>query len=75
MKLAEIKNMVGLDRLATCNEVRSAMMAAGPYEIELASDGQDFGEKESDRNDCAGVASEDILWLAIASEIQDFTCN
>jgi hypothetical protein len=71
MNLVAIESPIGLDRLATWDEVRSAMSFSSQGASELV------GTCELD-SDFAGRAcnlSEDIMWLAIISEMPDSMSN
>ena len=73
MKLADIESSIGLDRLATWNEVRCAMSFSSQCAIELAGD--DFREMDSDFSGRACNLREDIMWLAIASGLLNSAGN
>lgn len=75
MKPAETESFIGLDRLATWNEVYNAMSFSSPCDVGLAGDSDDFPEMNSDFSDRACKLREDSMWLAIASEILDCTIN
>ena len=75
MKSAETGIFIGLDRLATSNEVHSAMSCLSPCDIGLVGNSDDFREMDSDFSDRACKVREDSMWLAIASEILDCTRN
>jgi hypothetical protein len=61
MKPVNIESSVGLDRLATWNEVRCAMSF-------LSQGALDFNSRVS-------KLPEDIMWLAIVSEMVDSIVN
>jgi hypothetical protein len=69
MKPAETESFIGLDRLATSNEVHSAMSCSSPCDIGLAGNSDDFREMDSDFSDRTCQVREDSMWLAIASEL------
>jgi hypothetical protein len=75
MKPMHIESPIGLDRLATWNEVRCAMSfsSRGAFLLDGACD--DFREMDSDFSGRACNLAEDIVWLAIAIEMRDSTSN
>lgn len=60
------ESRTGLDRLATWDEVRSAMASQGAPEPACTSGGH--GDVESDSAGCVGVFSENLTWMALLSE-------
>jgi hypothetical protein len=75
MKPVEIESFIGLDHLATWNEVLCAMSCSSQNGSDLVGACDDFGELDFDFSDGASDAREDVMWLAIASEILDSTSN
>jgi hypothetical protein len=69
MKPLDIESPIGLDRLATWNEVRCAMSFSSQDAIELVTACDDFREVDSDLSGRACNLPEDMMWLEIASEI------
>ena len=75
MKPVYIGSSVGLDRLATWNEVRRAI-AASPQGILAVGDiRNDMPEVDSDFSASVCNLPEDDLWLAIVSEMPDSKSN
>ena len=70
-----IGSFVGLDRLATQDEVRRAMSSSPPRALEFFGLRDDFSEMDSDASGRAPNLREAIEWLMIAREMQDFICN
>jgi hypothetical protein len=75
MMPVDIKNSIGLDRLATWNEVRCAMSFSTQVAIELVGTCDDFREIDSDFNGRACNLPEDKMWSAIVSEMLDSKIN
>lgn len=75
MKSLDIECTIGSDRLATRNEVRRAMSLPSQGTVELISDFDDLWEFDSDFHSQERQLPEDIMWLAIASELHDYTIN
>ena len=75
MKLADIESSIGLDRLATWNEVRCEMSFSSQCAAELADDCDDVREMDSDFSGRACNLREDIMWLAIASGLLNSAGN
>ena len=75
MHFACIERPIGLDRLATSSEVRSAMSLSSLVDPEPDDYRDDVQEMDSEIRDPDSEISEDAMWLAIASEILDSTCN
>jgi hypothetical protein len=72
MKPVNMESSIGLDRIATCNEVRCAMAVSSQSPLELVAC-DDFHEMHSDFTACAYNLPEEIVWLAIRSEIPDLS--
>jgi hypothetical protein len=70
-----IESPIGLDRLATWNEVRRALSFSPQGAFVLAGDCDDFREMDSDFKVRACNLPQDIVWLAIASEMRDSASN
>ena len=75
MKVVAVESFIGIDRIATCNEVRYAMSFTSPGGFEFVSDCDDSSETDSDFNGRACNLSEENMWLAIASAIPDSKSN
>jgi len=60
------ESRTGLDRLATWDEVRSAMASQGASEPGRTSG--DHGDVEFESAGCVGVVPEKLVWLALLSE-------
>ena len=75
MKPVDIESPIGLDRLATWNEVRCAMSFSFYGAIELVSACDDFREIDSEVDSCACNLPEDKMWSAIISEVLDSKIN
>lgn len=72
---AVVGSCLGLDRLATWDEVCCAMSSLSHGAFELAGVCDDFREVDSDSSGRACNLSEDAAWLAIASEMIDCIRN
>jgi hypothetical protein len=70
-----IENSIGLDRIATWNEVRYAV--AFPSQVPSESVGviDDLIETDFRVSDRVCIESEDTMWLAIAQIMPDSKCN
>ena len=66
---------IGLDRLATWNEVIYAMSSLSRFAIEIAAPRDDSSEMDSDSGSRAGNLSGDDMWLALLNEMPDSKCN
>jgi len=66
---------IGLDRLATWNEVKCAMAHSAGGSPELDGDCDDMNERDSDFRIVAYSIPEEDLWLAIVCETLDFNSN
>ena len=75
MKPVDIGSTIGLDRLATWNEVMCAISFSAEGTIALVRESDDLREEDSDLSGSACNLSEDDLWLAIACEMSDSKCN
>jgi hypothetical protein len=75
MKPVDIECPTGLDRLATSNEVRCALSFSPQGTFVLVGDCDDFREMDSDFKVRACNLPQDIVWLAIASEMRDSASN
>jgi hypothetical protein len=75
MKPVGIESPTGLDRLATWNEVRCALSFSPQGAFVLVGACDDFREMDSDFRGRACNLAEDIVWLAIASEMLVSTSN
>jgi hypothetical protein len=81
-----IESSFGLDRLATEDEVRRAMSSSSAQAastactrsqgaLELVGLRDDFSEVDSDASGRGPNLREEIEWLMIARELQDFNRN
>jgi hypothetical protein len=68
-----IESSVGLDRLATQDEVRSAMSLSSPSALEFLRD--DFSAVDPDSNVRASNLREEREWLMIVGQMRDCICN
>ena len=75
MKPITIESPMGLDRLATWDEVFRAMSSSSQCTIQLADFRDDSSEMNSEVNDGTDNLSEDDMWVAIASEMPDSKSN
>jgi hypothetical protein len=75
MKPVHIESPIGLDRLATWDEVRCAMSFSSQGVFKLVGACDNFRETDSDLSGRAYNLLEDIMWLAISSEILDSESN
>jgi hypothetical protein len=75
MKPVDVESSIGLDRLATWNEVLCAMSRSSPGGFALVGGRDAFREADSDFNGGAGNLSEDTLWLALVREMPDSKSN
>jgi hypothetical protein len=75
MKPVDIGSSIGLDRLATWNEVMCAISASDEGTFALVRDDNDLREADSDFSVSACNLPEDDLWLAIAREMADSKSN
>ena len=75
MKPVEIGSPIGLDRLATWNEVMCAISVSAEGTFALFRDSDDLREADSDFCVSACNLTEDDMWLAIAREMRDSKSN
>ena len=75
MNRVVIKSSIGLDRIATWNEVRYALSFSSQCIIELAGPRDDSSKIDSDFSGLTGNLSEDDMWLAIIGEMPDSKSN
>jgi hypothetical protein len=75
MKPVDIGSTIGLDRLATWNEVMCAISVSAEGTFALVRDSDDLREADSDFSGIAWKLSEDTMWLAIVSEMPDSKSN
>jgi hypothetical protein len=73
MKPVGIGSSIGLDRLATWNEVMCATSDEGTFA--LVRDSDDLREADSDFSVSPCNLAEDDLWLAIVCEMPDSKSN
>jgi hypothetical protein len=69
------QSSVGLDRLATREEVRSAMSFSPPAGLEFVGLRDCFSEMDSHSNGRATDLREEIEWLMIVREMRDCIGN
>ena len=70
-----MESSVGLDRLATRDEVRSAMSFSSPGALEFVGLRDDFSAMAPDSSGRAPILREEIEWLMIAGEMRDRVGN
>jgi hypothetical protein len=75
MKPVDIGSYIGLDRLATWNEVMCAVSVSAEGALGLGGVCNDLREMDSDFSGSACNSPEDDLWLAIVREMPDSKCN
>ena len=75
MKSAELESSIGLDRLATWNEVMCAISASAEGTFALVRESDDLRESDSDFSLSACNLPEDDLWLAIARNMPNSKSN
>jgi hypothetical protein len=76
MNFVDIESSIGLDRLATWNEVRCAMAFSPRGAFALVGACDNFLDKtNSDFRGSACLLPEDIMSLAIIGEMPDFISN
>jgi hypothetical protein len=75
MNRVVIESSIGLDRIATWNEVRYAMAFPSQVPVESVGARDDLIEMDSSVSGRACDLSEDDMWLAIARGIPDSKCN
>jgi hypothetical protein len=75
MKPVDIGNTIGLDRLATWNEVMCAISFSAEGTFALVRESDDLCEEDSDFSDSACHLPQDDMWLAIACEMPDSKSN
>jgi hypothetical protein len=72
---ALVVTTLGLDHLATWNEVRDALAALTREAFQLVSVRDGEVELEVDVSSGVGFLSEDLAWLRIANEARDSRLN
>ena len=75
MKPVDIGGSIGLDRLATWNEVMCAISASAEGTFALVRESDDLGEADSDFSVSACNLPDDDMSLAIARDMPDSKCN
>ena len=75
MKPVDIVSSIGLDRLATWNEVMCAISASAEGTFALLRESDDLREADSDFRVSACNLLEDDLWLAIVRDMPDSKSN
>jgi hypothetical protein len=75
MKPVGIGSSIGLDRLATWNEVMCAISVSDEGTFALVRDSEDLREADFDFSVGACNLTEDDMWLAIAREMRDSKSN
>jgi hypothetical protein len=66
-----LESSVGLDRLATQDEVRSAILFFFPADLEFVGLRDNFSEMNSDASRRAPNLREEIEWLMIVGAMRD----
>jgi hypothetical protein len=75
MKPVIVGSSVGLDRLATYNEVLCAILVSAPGAFALVGGSKDLREVDSDFSEIPCNPAEETMWLAIANEMPDSKSN
>jgi hypothetical protein len=75
MKPEYIGSSIGVDRLATWNEVRCAMAVSAGVSPALDGDCGDMDERDSDFRGIDFKIPDEDMWLAIVCETLDFKSN
>ena len=75
MNRVVLESSIGVDRIATWNEVRYAMAFPSQVPFESVGVRDDLIEMDSSVSGRACDLSEDGIWLAIAREMPDSKCN
>ena len=75
MKPVDIGSSIGLDRLATWNEVMCAISVSAQGAFALVRASNDLREMDSDFSVSACNLPEDDMWLTIAREMPDSKSN
>jgi len=75
MKPVDIGSSIGLDRLATWNEVMCAISVSAEGTFTLVRDSDDLREADPDFSISACNLTEHDMWLAIAREMRDSESN
>lgn len=70
-----LESSVGLDRLATQDEVRSAISFSSPGGLEFFGLRDNFSEMNSDASRRAPNLREELEWLMIVGEMRDCIGN
>jgi hypothetical protein len=69
------ESSIGLDRLATWDEVRSAISFSSPGGLEFFGLRDNFSEMNSDSSRLAPSLREEIEWLMIVHKMRDCIRN
>jgi hypothetical protein len=75
MNLVAMESPIGLDRLATWEEVRSAISFSSQSAFERVGTRDDCREVDSDFTGRSCNLAKDTTWLAIVSKMPDSMCN
>jgi hypothetical protein len=75
MNIVAIESPIGLDRLATRDEVRCALSFSSRRVLESIPTRDDVSEMDSDFGGGACDDPEDISWSAIVRELRDSISN
>jgi hypothetical protein len=75
MQPVDIESAMGLDRIATWNEIISAMSVSSPSGFAFFGACDELSEMDSDVSGSACNLPEDAMWLAIVSEMPDSNSN
>jgi hypothetical protein len=75
MKPVDIESSIGLDRIATWDEIICAISVSSQSGFTFVGACDDLREAHSDVSGGACNLSEDVMWLAIVSEMPDSKSN
>ena len=75
MNILDVESSIGLDRLATWNEVCYAMSWSSQGGGEPAGADVNLNDLDSDLGGCSSNLPEDMMWLAIAKALPDSRSN
>jgi hypothetical protein len=75
MKPGEIVSYIGLDRLATRNEVRYAMSLSSQSAVAFVGACDNLRKMDADFSGSTCNLTEDNMWLAIVSQMPDSESN
>jgi hypothetical protein len=75
MKPVNVGSSIGLNRLATHNEVLCAILVSTRGAFALLGSSEDLREVDSEFSDIPCNPAEETMWLAIANEMPDSKSN